>query len=269
MRVLLVSPPFYRLMGSHFNGLNLGLSYIASSLEQQGHEVMLYNADYLPSAKYANQNQLFNSFEHYKEALDTHECWEVVRLVIQDLQPDVVGITMHTGAYRSAKNVALIARSINSEIKIVVGGPHPTLAWQEMLGLPWLDTIVSGEGENIRLRKNKRSTKGHQFKRLRQPDIDKIPFPMRDSFINSIEFMDLGNIITGRGCPNKCTYCASPAIWGGKYRLRDIENVIDELKEMKKLRVKVIRFCDDTFNLQPDRTALLLQRMMEERIDLP
>ena len=49
-RVLLVSPPFYRLMGSHYNGLSLGLAYIASVLLKSGHDVKIYNADYVDDA---------------------------------------------------------------------------------------------------------------------------------------------------------------------------------------------------------------------------
>ena len=69
MRILLVAPPFYRLMGSHFNGLHLGICYIASVLREKGYEVKVYNADYLNSAEYANQRELFDNFSTYKTTL--------------------------------------------------------------------------------------------------------------------------------------------------------------------------------------------------------
>ena len=260
MRVLLIAPPFYRLFGSHHNGINLGLSYVGASLKEQGHTVALYNADYLAQEKYLDQAEIFSSFDTYKEALNNHDCWGEVAETMYDFKPDVVGITMYTGAYRSARNVAYIAKRCNEDVRILVGGPHPTLAWHEMIELPWIDTIVSGEGEGITLG-NKLSTKGHEFRQVEHKDIDAIPFPLRDSFLNDTEYMDLGNIITARGCPNACTFCASPAIWGRRVRYRNIDNVVEEIELLEKMQVSPIRFVDDAFNLDIDRTVELVKRL--------
>ncbi len=54
-RILLIAPPFYRLMGSHFNGLHLGIAYIAAVLKKHHHWVKIYNADYHNTAEYLNQ----------------------------------------------------------------------------------------------------------------------------------------------------------------------------------------------------------------------
>ena len=45
-RVLLINPPFYRFLGSHYNANSLGIAYIASFLNEHGHDAWLYNADY-------------------------------------------------------------------------------------------------------------------------------------------------------------------------------------------------------------------------------
>ena len=69
-KVLLIEPPFYRLMGSHYNGVNLGVAYIAAVLKGQGHEVKVYNADYQPTTEYANQTQLLQNTPLYKVMLE-------------------------------------------------------------------------------------------------------------------------------------------------------------------------------------------------------
>ena len=46
-KVLLVNPPFYRLLGSHYNANSLGIAYVASYLNENGHDAWLYNADYI------------------------------------------------------------------------------------------------------------------------------------------------------------------------------------------------------------------------------
>ena len=41
-KILLVNPPFYRFLGSHYNANSLGIAYIASYLNKRGHNAWLY-----------------------------------------------------------------------------------------------------------------------------------------------------------------------------------------------------------------------------------
>ena len=66
-RVLLVNPPFYRLLGSHYNASSLGIAYIASYLNTHGHDAWLYNADFLNEINYANLHKIFHGFRDYTE----------------------------------------------------------------------------------------------------------------------------------------------------------------------------------------------------------
>ena len=53
-KILLVNPPFYRLLGSHYNANSLGIAYIASYLNKRGHDAWLYNADHVSDKNYCN-----------------------------------------------------------------------------------------------------------------------------------------------------------------------------------------------------------------------
>ena len=77
-RVLLVNPPFYRLLGSHYNASSLGIAYIESTLNQNGHDVWLYNADYLHNNVYNKLKGLFEGFVDYTRYFkDSNlEIWE-------------------------------------------------------------------------------------------------------------------------------------------------------------------------------------------------
>lgn len=58
------------------------------------------------------------------------------------------------------------------------------------------------------------------------------------------------SIYTGRGCRSKCTFCLWPQTVGGhRYRVRSVENVLEEVKWIKENmpEVKEIMFDDDTF----------------------
>ena len=136
-------------MGSHYNGLSLGLCYIASVLKENGHEVKIYNADYLDSNTYSDQQQLIKAYDKYKEILNhmDHPIWNEVRQKITGYDPDYIGIQMYTATFKSAKNIAEITKRVNPKIKIVVGGTHPTLDPVSTLQSGMYDYAVFGEGE--------------------------------------------------------------------------------------------------------------------------
>ena len=67
-------------MGSHFNGLSLGLSYIAAVLSKNGHEVKIYNADYVSSEKYANLRTIFEEYEGYKKILSNLDGFDIEKI---------------------------------------------------------------------------------------------------------------------------------------------------------------------------------------------
>ena len=58
-KVLLVNPPFYRLLGSKYNANSLGIAYIASYLNKRGHDAWLYNADYVSDYGYIKIKKIF------------------------------------------------------------------------------------------------------------------------------------------------------------------------------------------------------------------
>ena len=66
-KVLLVNPPFYRLLNSHYNANSLGIAYVASYLNSQGHNAWLYNADFLNSKTFLKQKNIFEGFDSYKK----------------------------------------------------------------------------------------------------------------------------------------------------------------------------------------------------------
>ena len=57
-KILLVNPPFYRFLGSHYNANSLGIAGIAAYLNQHGHDAWLYNADFVNEIDYASLREL-------------------------------------------------------------------------------------------------------------------------------------------------------------------------------------------------------------------
>lgn len=285
-RVLLLNTPFYRLMGSHFNGLSLGILYIASVLRDNGHQVAVLNADYENRNDYLDQAGIFKGYDRYKKIHEEpdHYIWNDTVDDILNYNPDYLGITMYTANYKAARIIAGKVKRKRPDIKIVVGGVHPTLASEETLSADEFDFIVAGEGEYVMASlvngEPVKNIKGLGYKEDDMViingtsdtinDLNSIPLPARDLIVNPLENTDYGQLITGRGCPFSCTYCASPAMWGKRnVRLRSVDNVMEELLLIKKhYPHNIIYFVDDTFTLQTDRTMALCKRMIKENLNM-
>ncbi len=285
-RILLLNTPFYRLMNSHYNGLSLGMLYIAAVLRKNGHEVAVLNADYENRNDYLDQRGIFEAFDSYKTIHENknHYIWEDTVKEILAFSPDFLGITMYTANFKAARIIAEKVKKQNKEIKIVVGGVHPTLAPDKTLKSDEFDYIIIGEGETSFLQlingdpREKIAGLGYKNEGslfINAPgepisNLDLLPFPARDLIINPSDNTDYGQVITGRGCPFSCTYCASPAIWGKKkVRFRSVEGVIKELILIKEnYPHKIIYFVDDTFTLNKQRTIGLCKEIIKNRLDL-
>lgn len=109
-------------------------------------------------------------------------------------------------------------------------------------------------------------------------DLDDIPFvsEVYDKHLN-IENYFLGQslypevqILTGRGCPNQCTFCSWPqTLTGRKYRVRSIPNVIDELEWIENnLRIKEVFFEDDTFTTSKTRVLEFCREYKERKLSI-
>ncbi len=284
-KILLIAPPFYRLLGSHYNGLHLGIAYIAAVLQQHGHDAKVYNADYLDKATYLNQKQLFDNYQTYKAILNNPDdpIWGEIRNKIAGFNPDFIGIAMMTANYKAAKIIAGIARSINKNVKVVVGGAHPTLDPAGTITEKEFDYVIRGEGEFAFLElvenQNLESIKGLTFKQNGRvvhnenrpflKDLDILPYPSRDSFINDTKYLDVGHLVTGRGCPFSCAYCGSPALWHRQVRLRSVDNVMGELELLKeKYKTSNIHFADDTFTLNKDRAKEICRQIIDRKLNI-
>lgn len=72
-------------------------------------------------------------------------------------------------------------------------------------------------------------------------------------------------IITSRGCPAKCTFCSAYKVWGNRYRLRSVDNVIEEMRLLRdRYGVEELMFEDDNVTANPKRAKELFSRMIEE-----
>jgi anaerobic magnesium-protoporphyrin IX monomethyl ester cyclase len=102
-------------------------------------------------------------------------------------------------------------------------------------------------------------------------DLDGLPFPAwdlvdmdgyRETWYRHHGFFSV-NIVSSRGCPYHCSWCAKP-IWGQRYNTRSPESVVAEMKLLReRYRPDHLWFVDDIFGLRPgwiQRFADLVER---------
>jgi anaerobic magnesium-protoporphyrin IX monomethyl ester cyclase len=277
-RTLLVNPPFYRLLGSHYNGLSLGLSYIASSINGIGHDAWVYNADFNPAPQYKTLHQIFDDFG--REPLDFSVANPIIRECLDAIiafKPDWIGYSAYTAVIPVLRTLTEEVEKLLPETQQVVGGSHATLDPDTERLIPAADFVVRGEGELVMrnlLAGWEPGTRTIQAPRI--TDLDGLPFPERTKLLPDVQH-DTTYLSTARGCPWRCYYCASPQIWPRVYA-RSVESVVAESRIIRSqvhgqvapssngsLRIAdnaVLYIIDDTFTYN-ERRAVRIMRYLD------
>jgi radical SAM superfamily enzyme YgiQ (UPF0313 family) len=265
MKVMLISPPttsvVKKVLGT--TGLPLGLAYLASIARDEGHDVVITDC--------------------LTEEIDLKE----LKNKIASFYPDMVGITATTSMIPDAFNVASLAKEINPNSTVAIGGPHATFLSEEILNeCKDIDLVIRGEGELIfkqLLRKRKlKEVKGITYrdgKFIRSnpampliSNLDDIPIPAYDLLpMHLYKFGNLkfGTVITSRGCPFNCTFCSSSLQFGKRWRTHSKERVIEELTILcNEYGVREIEFLDDTFTLDGKRVKEISRNIIKEGLDI-
>ena len=279
-RVMLIEPPFYRLYHDQYCLVKypLALGYLSGVvIKNTDWSVQTYNADFNVKKKVFDPNNDYVSgvgFKRYLSILkdQSQSIWKEIENSIKDYNPSVVGISSKTQNFVSSSIVAKIAKEINPDIKIIVGGVHPTMNGSQVLDCKDIDILSIGEGEKtivellLALEKNNElnSVNGIIFK-----DNEKIISTKSQSYVENLDSLDFpltnaprvlkdfdkypkeafGYIFASRGCPYACTFCESKSMWTRKVRYRSPENVVAEIKQMHEFGVNKVNFDDDTFGV--------------------
>lgn len=220
---------------------------------------------------------------------------EEILSMVRQKEPLIIGITATTPSIIKAYELANEIKK-NDKIKIVVGGPHVTnLSERTLNENANIDIVVRGEGEIttfnlINILKEKGNLSGIKgityregnkivFNETREyiKDLDSLPEPDRSDLpinkyspsIKWLKRMPFATMMTSRGCPNDCVFCASKTVFGRATRFRSPENVLAEIKNLiSQFGIKEIMFYDDTFTLDKNRIDELCDLLIKNMIDI-
>lgn len=258
VKILLIKPPLNKNLLAPNNDEPLELEYVAAAVP--GHQVDILDM-----------------------RIDK-DLWKK----LAGFRPDLVGITAYTCDVRQAREVLREVKKFGAGINTVVGGHHATVLPGDF-ALPFVDAIFLGmadysfgryvglfesgrdvaETENIALVRGD----GLHFTERKPFDerLDLLPFPAREltrryrkHYCDSVKNVT-GLIVTSRGCPYRCTFCACWKIMNGRYITRSPESVVAEYASLPE-EIDLVCFADDNTLHSTNRAWKLIQLIRERGI---
>jgi anaerobic magnesium-protoporphyrin IX monomethyl ester cyclase len=251
----------------------LGLAYVAAALEKGGFQVEVLD-NYL-----------------LKKPIDH------VKLEIERLNPEIVGIACGSVTYRRCVETAKAVKEVLPSCKVVVGGPHPSYMPDSMLQHPEVDYVVVGEGERAIVELATKITEDEDSRAIAAipgvacrcegkitktaprfiSDLDQIPYPARHLlpmhlYDRTIEYLsvkpvDTMNVV--RGCPYNCAFCETKDLWGGTCRTFSPRRVVEEIDHLtNQYGSKGIYFAGDNFTIQKKNTIEMCRLIKEQRLEV-
>ena len=208
---------------------------------------------------------------------------------VLNYKPEMVVIFCTTPSIYSDIEHAKMIKQKNKKTKIVLIGPHVSAVPKETINIDKsIDVIAYGEYDytlrDLANKKSLRSTLGIVYrdknkirKNKTRPvihDLDRLPFPAWHH-IKLEDYPDPGKLypfitmITGRGCPNYCTFCVNtPVMFKRNFRKRSVENIVDEIEYDLRLfpNIQEFMFETDTFTADPKHVKAFCKEL--ERRDL-
>jgi radical SAM superfamily enzyme YgiQ (UPF0313 family) len=272
MRIVLMQPPLRNVIRTQVPDYvtsghipPMGLLYVQAAIEQTQHESIFLDADL----------EGWSHEESARKALS--------------FEPQVIGLQAMTFTLPDAYLLAQAIKNQNADVKVIIGGPHPTIFPEETATLENVDFAFAGEGESGMPRfldafgdqEALARVPGLAFKRdgrihyLPQDGylekMDQIPIPARRSSpykrYSSVLAERSPNtvMITSRGCPYSCIFCNR---MGRRYRFHSAQYVLAEIEDILSIGIGEAFIHDDTFTIRRERVETICRGVIERGYNL-
>jgi len=203
---------------------------------------------------------------------------EATARYIGEVQPDIVAISiLFSNLATHGKDIARLAKAINPNITTILGGNHVNHTYREIIRDPNVDFVIQGECDFTLEQLVSAITNNEDVSKVpgvvhmsgdqvligaatsRIADLDTLPKEARE-IMNMEGYFALGlfhspksgtnkigSVMASRGCPEECTFCTTPQMWGKTVRWRSPGIIYEEIKELQEVYgVEEIQFEDDT-----------------------
>ncbi|HWO41040.1 MAG TPA: radical SAM protein [Candidatus Eisenbacteria bacterium] len=279
MRLLLIQPPVQDFYDTDVRLQPIGLCYLKAAVQKHHPDCEVVIRDYhaghgrrtaaipreladLREYYQVADKSPFSTFYHY---FHFGASFDEIERDVATLQPDAVGVSsLFTPYFREALEVAARVKK-RARVPLVMGGSHASAAPESLLASPHVDYVIRREGEKalvefLRFLKGEIPLRAVPNLVYKEPGrlafnpltenfpLDDLPFPDLDDFAPdsyTLAGKPMVFLITSRSCPHKCSFCSVHTTFGTKYRLRSVDNVLEEIELRYRQGYRVIDFEDD------------------------
>lgn len=199
----------------------------------------------------------------------TPENWEVTIIDenVEDLDFtlcfDLVGISTMTANSGRAYQIALEFKK--NQVPVVIGGAHASVCPDEVL--KYADCVVVGDAEPIWATLLS-DFENRKLKPIYQSDLNSMICSFgkpRRELLKKEAYLSINTIQTSKGCPFKCSFCSIASRFEGKYGVKAINDVINEVGELNDKDMPIF-FVDDNFLVNRKRSREILHALKDLNI---
>lgn len=275
-KVLLINPSYVAsysgTKGSIANPVfpTLGLSTIAGSAIQRGHDVRILDLSYTPY------------------------CYLTVKEKLETFNPDIVGITATTPLMNQLRDISVLVKDILPFAKVVGGGPHISALPMESMLESKLDAVFVGEADfsfadycdgkpeqTIKGLYYRCNNENITFTGMAPPiaNLDDLPMPAWELYNKDIyqkhssrlfaRHPPIASVEFSRGCVYKCDYCASKMTMALGYRKKSPERCAAELKKLASIGFREALIVDDIFTSDQEWATQVCDAIIAAGTPLP
>lgn len=279
--LLLINPWIYDFTAYDLWSKPLGLLYLASFLRQQGFRISFidcldkYQGGGIPKIKKFGRGHFQREIIE-KPAILNHVPRHYARYGMSETSffnslkgispPDAVLVTsMMTYWYPGPRRVVETIRDVYPEVPVILGGIYATLLPEHARQIVKPDHIITGPGE-IAVLKLLSELFNLDFSSFTIPaTLDDYPYPAFDL----ISHPDYLTILTARGCPYNCSFCAQKLV-SMPFAQRQPEKVVEELAHQFKIfKIRDFAFYDDALFIRREKhIKVILKKIIERRLPL-
>lgn len=230
---------------------------------------------------------------HRADIIDAYALDLSVDQVVKKIDPsfDVIGMSSMTV---EIDNVIVLARRIRNlypNIRILLGGVHPSLFHRQLMEGGICDMVIRNEGE-VAIRRladgdaldsipgltwrdtgrdiivNDKADGFTDLNELPYPAYNKLPMHRYRPALGAARHIPSIGMITSRGCPGICTFCFS-GMFGRKIRYTAPEIILEHMLHLRdNYGVREISFYDDTFTSHRKRIVHLCEMLIDRRVNM-
>jgi len=196
--------------------------------------------------------------------------WDI-QLKIDALDPitgdedaDLIGISVLT--QRSIRAYQIADHFRGRGTPVILGGVHVTLNPDE--ARTHADAVLTGEAENTWTALLQDVQNGCLQPHYSSPTLhclEHLSRPRFDLIVNNKYYTLLRPVQTTRGCPQHCEFCTVTSVYGHSYRHRPVEEVIEDIKAIRR-DSRYVFFVDDNLAADEQYLAQLLEALIPVNI---